>query len=118
MARNYHMWLEIKLLCRFQGPPALCVCVRAACGAAATSENTHTLEFGSMYLVEFVICLRFQNPKALWVCVAPACGASATSEKTRPWIFGVCISRILSFVNGFRVQQMLRSVGGATRNKG
>ena len=41
----------IDIVCRFQGLPALCVCVAAACGASATSTK-HALECRSMYLVD------------------------------------------------------------------
>ena len=58
MARICHMWLEIYLSYRFHGLPALCVCVRAACGASATSEKTHP-GFWNMYFVDFVMFKRF-----------------------------------------------------------
>ena len=31
---------NVEIVCRFQGPPALSVCVAAACGAAVTSAKT------------------------------------------------------------------------------
>ena len=45
--------------CRFQGPPALCGCVAAACGASATSEKNTPLDFWNMYFVDVVILKRF-----------------------------------------------------------
>ena len=38
------------IFCRFQPPQALCVCVRAACGASATSEKTRP------WILEHVFC--------------------------------------------------------------
>ena len=72
-------------LCRFQGPPALCVCVAAACGALATSQ-TRPWNFGACILRLLAIFVDIRPPTALGVCVAAACGASATSVKTLPWI--------------------------------
>jgi len=46
-------------VCRFRGLPTGCVCVRAACGASATSEKNTPLDFWSMYLVDFVILGQF-----------------------------------------------------------
>jgi len=49
---KYHIWLDIYIFCWFQSLPAGCVCVRAACGASATSEK-HGPGFWNM---DFVIC--------------------------------------------------------------
>ena len=40
IVRNCNILLEFYLFCWFQSLPAGCVCVRAACGASATSEKT------------------------------------------------------------------------------
>jgi len=42
--------LHLFLFCCFQGLPAGCVCVRAACGASATSEKKTPLDFGTCVL--------------------------------------------------------------------
>jgi hypothetical protein len=45
-----YILLESYLFCRFQGLPAGCVCVAAACGASATSEKTRPWNFGAYIL--------------------------------------------------------------------
>ena len=49
------MWLDIYLSYQFQGLPAGCVCVRAACGASATSKK-HAPGFWNL---DFVTVQRF-----------------------------------------------------------
>jgi len=67
-----------------------CASVSQLPAALRRPQKKHTpLDFGSMYLAEFVILNNFRGPQALGGCVAAASCASAPSTKTCPWIVGV-----------------------------
>ena len=57
------MFLKFAFVCRFQGPPALCVCVAAACGASAPSEKTLPWIFGVCILWILSFFHDFRAPK-------------------------------------------------------
>jgi len=53
------------MFCQFHGLPALCVCVAAASGASATSEETHHCIVGACILWNLSIFIDFRVPQVV-----------------------------------------------------
>ena len=74
--------------------PALCVCVRAACGVSATSEKNTPWHFGACILWMLSMFVDFRVPPSTpWSMCLPQ--VFFFPEQTRPWNFGACIVWIL-----------------------
>ncbi len=109
------------ILCRFQGPPALCGCVAAACGASVTSEKNTPLDF-----VEYVSCgfsqfLTISRPPKPCSSVSQLPAALRRPQKKHAPGFlehvscGFC--RFLSFLSiSGSPKPLLRSLGYKTAN--
>ena len=115
---------------RFQCLPALCVCVRAACGASATifvdfrapqtcasvfqlpaalrrPQRKQALDFWSMYPVDFVILLSISaSPKPCASVSQLPAALRRPQKKDAPGFCWVCILCMLSFFVDFRVPPM------------
>jgi len=90
------MSAEMLLLCQFNGLPALCVRVAAACGALATSEQNKPLELLEYVYYGCLFCLDFRaSPSPLRLCRSCLQRFGSLKKKHAPGCLGYLVDSVI-----------------------